>query len=71
MSKKIRDTRTQIVNNFNHIIKTLDIRIISELERSLQTAGIQSIRYLLRMKYPTLSALEFKKSDVLFPVPNF
>ena len=71
MPKGIRDTRTQIMDDFNHIIKILDIGIISELERVIQTTGIQSIRHPLQMKHYVLSVLDFKKGGVLFPVPNF
>ena len=40
MAKVIWDTRTQTMNNFNHVIKILDIGLSSELERALQTEGI-------------------------------
>ena len=34
----IHDTRKQIMDNFNHVIKILDIGINSALERALQIA---------------------------------
>ena len=40
MSKNIRATRTQTMDDFEHIIKILDIGIISELEGALQIEGI-------------------------------
>ena len=71
MVKGIRNIRTQIMDYFNHIIKILDIGIISELKRALQTACMQITRYLLRMKDLTLSTMEFKKGNVMIPVPNY
>ena len=71
MPKGIRNTRTQTMDSFNHVIKILDIGLSSELERSLQIVGIQSIRHLLQLKDLTLSTLGFYKGDVLFPVPNY
>ena len=61
MAKVIRNTRTQIMDDFNHVIKILYIGISSELERALHTEGIQSTRYLLRMKDSALTNIEFKK----------
>ena len=57
MVKGIHNRRTQIMDDFNHIIKILDVGIISEPERVLHTAGIQSIRHLLRMKDLALSTM--------------
>ena len=58
------------MDDFNHIIKILDIRISSELEKSLQTEGIHSTRYLRQMKNGALTSIEFKKVDVMLLVPK-
>ena len=39
-SKAIRDTRTQTMDDFKHVIQMLYIGIRSELERVLQIEGI-------------------------------
>ena len=39
-SKSQRDTRTQTMDDFKHVIQILDIRLSSELKRALQPGGI-------------------------------
>ena len=50
-AKTQHGTRTQTMDDFKHIIQMLDIGLSSELERVLQTKGIQSIRHILRRQF--------------------
>ena len=61
MAKGLCYTRTQTMDDFNHIIKILDIGISSELERTLQTEGIHSTINLRRMKDSALLVLNSRK----------
>ena len=70
MSKIQRDTRTQTMDNFKHIIQILYIEISSELEMALQIEGTQSTRHLLWMIDDVLYNIEYKKGFQL-PVPRY
>ena len=56
---------------FNHVIKTLDIELNSNLERTVQISGINSMMQLLWMNDTSLGMLEYKKSDTLVPIRNY
>ena len=61
MAKVICNTRTQTMDEFNHVIIIFDIGSSSELKRALQTEDIQSTRHLFQMKDSALTNIEFKK----------
>jgi hypothetical protein len=69
--KAICDTKIQIIDDVNHVVKILYIGIISELERALQSEGIQSTMHLLWMNDADINNIEFKKGDAKLPVPIY
>ena len=70
-SKASRHTRTKIMNDFKHVIQILDIGTSIELERALQSEGIQSTRRILQTTYYVLNNLEYKKGVTQLPVPRY
>ena len=65
------DTRIQTIENVNHVVKILYIGISSDLERALQSEGIQSTMHLLWMKDDDINNIDFKKGDAKLLVPIY